>query len=432
MKNLRSKKTEFIGALVLAAESVARLIFGLVYLIFSFKLLGSHLYGQLSYAISFAMLFSFLSTFGLQQIIIRELAKKERQEKEIITSAITISLIGGIAAFILATVTSYFISPEQIHLIALAALVFVAQAPHAIRFAYEHSLHLFSVVVIAISSNIITVLTKVTYLAFGSSLTVLVCIDIAAALLVSLLFSYIYRYKINTFFSNINCTLVRHIAKNSAPLALSSAAIIIFGKTDQIMISNILTFSENGEYAFAVTAISALYFIPTVISQTFYPRLLARHFGNNMEINGLTQKILEFTLLLVLPIIFFALAAFPLLIEFANIQGVESSSCFNIMIWSLISVSLGVVTNKWLIAKGLQKVALMRTLAAAVINIFLNLFLIPKYGIEGAAAASVIAHLFSGYFGNIFSSKTRPLFILQTKALTFRHVRQHFWQKHKT
>jgi O-antigen/teichoic acid export membrane protein len=52
-----------------------------------------------------------------------------------------------------------------------------------------------------------------------------------------------------------------------------------------------------------------------------------------------------------------------------------------------------------------------------VINVALNWVLIPIYGIEGAAVATLIAYLFSAYFANWLYKDMRPIFKMETSAL---------------
>jgi len=95
-----------------------------------------------------------------------------------------------------------------------------------------------------------------------------------------------------------------------------------------------------------------------------------------------------------------------------------AASVLAIHIWAAVFVFFNNIQMKWYITEDLQKLALIRVAIATAINVLLNIFLIPIYGINGAAFSTLIAFAFSGYLGNIFlSDKTRKIFILQTKSL---------------
>jgi O-antigen/teichoic acid export membrane protein len=52
---------------------------------------------------------------------------------------------------------------------------------------------------------------------------------------------------------------------------------------------------------------------------------------------------------------------------------------------------LGSALNKYLVAEKLTRINIIRSTAAVVTNLGLNLLLIPRYGIEGAAIATLVA-----------------------------------------
>ena len=68
------------------------------------------------------------------------------------------------------------------------------------------------------------------------------------------------------------------------------------------------------------------------------------------------------------------------------------------------------------LSENLQKYSFYRTLAGAIINIILNYILIPKYGIYGAAFATLVSQAVASYLFNITNKKLRYTFLLQTNA----------------
>ncbi len=102
---------------------------------------------------------------------------------------------------------------------------------------------------------------------------------------------------------------------------------------------------------------------------------------------------------------------------FYGAEFLQSSSVLVIHIWAAIFVFMGVATLPCFIAEGLTDLTLRRTLLGAVINVVLNLLLIPRYTVVGAAVATVISQAVASYLSHAFHSKTRKLFQLQTRSL---------------
>jgi O-antigen/teichoic acid export membrane protein len=61
--------------------------------------------------------------------------------------------------------------------------------------------------------------------------------------------------------------------------------------------------------------------------------------------------------------------------------------------------------------------SLLTHLAGAVVNVALNLLLIPTYGTIGAAVATVISYASAGWLALYLSARTRPMAHMMARAL---------------
>jgi PST family polysaccharide transporter len=93
-------------------------------------------------------------------------------------------------------------------------------------------------------------------------------------------------------------------------------------------------------------------------------------------------------------------------------------------IWASVFVFLGVAQSPWDISENLLKLSLYRTVAGAVINVAMNIFLIPRYAAMGAAISTVVSYAISGVFANAFQKETRPIFLMQMGSFLPRK----FWE----
>ena len=101
----------------------------------------------------------------------------------------------------------------------------------------------------------------------------------------------------------------------------------------------------------------------------------------------------------------------------------EAAVVLKIYIWTFVFVSLGVASSHWLVAENLERYALVRSFLGAILNISINWYLIPIYGISGAAYATLFTQLFVSYIFFVFSKHTRHNFVLSTRALSFRLIK---------
>jgi O-antigen/teichoic acid export membrane protein len=87
--------------------------------------------------------------------------------------------------------------------------------------------------------------------------------------------------------------------------------------------------------------------------------------------------------------------------------------------------SLGLVSNKWMIMEGMFIYEFFRGLSGVFTNIFLNIMLIPIYGMKGASIATFVGLLVYSQVFLLFTKKTRKLLVIQNKALfQFQTIKQ--------
>jgi O-antigen/teichoic acid export membrane protein len=93
----------------------------------------------------------------------------------------------------------------------------------------------------------------------------------------------------------------------------------------------------------------------------------------------------------------------------------QTAAVLSVQIWAGIAVAMSFVHGKWLLAEGLQRYGLVYTLAGAFVNIGLNLILIPRLGVIGAAWATLITQV--GLLPiQLFFPKARINFLLMMRT----------------
>ena len=78
---------------------------------------------------------------------------------------------------------------------------------------------------------------------------------------------------------------------------------------------------------------------------------------------------------------------------------------------------MGVANEHWYIDKNYQKYYALYVFLGALVNIFLNLILIPKFGISGAAYSTLLTYLLIIFLFDIINKRTRKLFKIKFKSL---------------
>jgi len=201
----------------------------------------------------------------------------------------------------------------------------------------------------------------------------------------------------------------RVLIQRGWPLVLAGLSVTLYMKSDQVMLEWLRGSADVGQYSVAVRVAECLNFLPMVLSSTFMP-ILGRGSGDFDTDPGLRQ-LYQISWLLGLGMASLTAFVLPLLtIIFFGDQYFEAIGALRLLAPCSFAVATGVASSAWLNSRGgrLLKIIPLRTAAAMILNICLNLWLIPRLGISGAALASSISYFFATYLVMlVFSDETR-------------------------
>jgi O-antigen/teichoic acid export membrane protein len=184
----------------------------------------------------------------------------------------------------------------------------------------------------------------------------------------------------------------RHL-KISWPLVLSGMAVTTYLKIDQVMLQQLAGSSVLGIYAAAIKLSEGWYFIGGIITTVMAPKVYRLQQSDQTGYDNFLKKMIAYLIVLAGMIVMLISILSDVLLNFlygGSYQG--ASTILNVHIWALFFAYLGCVQGIYWIAEGLQKVFLYQNLCSALLNMSLNLLLIPAYQGVGAAWATVIAY----------------------------------------
>jgi O-antigen/teichoic acid export membrane protein len=162
-------------------------------------------------------------------------------------------------------------------------------------------------------------------------------------------------------------------------------------KSDILMVTYLRGAAETGYYAIAVGLADLLLMFPVVVGTLLFPRLSA--LATVRERWGMTRKALRVMVPAVLGALLLALLGGRLLIRLAYGRAFDPS--FTAVVWLLPGVgcmAVNMVFMNFLASCGMPLVAVYSPLVALLVNVALNLALIPHMGFAGAALASSVAY----------------------------------------
>lgn len=415
-----SFKKYFSNTSWLLFEKIARLILNFIVTVYVVKYLGPDNFGLYSYAISFYGLFVAFVSLGMESISIRELVKYPEKRDEILGSVFYSQLIGSLIAISFIALT-LFITSEEIGTAILILIISVSsffQTFNIVDYYFRSQVKVkFSVYVLSTSVVLVSI-TKLLLIFFKAPLIAFVIAYSFEFVFNAIGYFFVYKFnKLN--FSNwkFKKELAINLFKDSWPLILSGVVVSIYMKVDQVIIKNMMGVQDVGYYAAAVRLSEAWYIIPVAISNALFPAIVnAKNISQDLfesRLQKLYDLLAFIAIAIAIPVTFFS----PQIIHFLfGAKFLPSSPVLTIYIWAGIAVFLGVASSQYLITENLTKISLYRTAIGMILNVILNIILIPIYGIIGSAVATLISYTIA-VFSIVLFKKTRVHSISIIKAL---------------
>ena len=159
------------------------------------------------------------------------------------------------------------------------------------------------------------------------------------------------------------------------------------------------------------------YFIPVAIVTSVFPAIMNAKRDDSERYKKRLQNMYDLMVWISLSVAIFMTFASPFIYRLVyKPEFWDGAHVLTIHVWAGIFVFLGSASGQYLIAEGYTKLSMLRTGMGALVNIALNIIWIPKYGIMGAALATLIAY-FTATFFILLVPKTRPQGIMMLKSL---------------
>lgn len=408
------------NTLWLFIENIFRILVSFFVGIYVARYLGPGRYGLLSYSESFVGLFIAVATLGLDNVVVRELVHDKTKRDMLLGSAFILKIIGAIFLFIIVYFGVRFTDNDKITNLYMYIISFsvIFRSFDVIKFYFQSEVLSKYIVQSQIFSQIIISIIKLVLILINASLIYFVIVLLMNELILAIGFIFVYHRKgLSIFKWNFHLDVVKKILSDSWPLIFSGLAISLYMRIDQVMIKNLLDIEAVGNYAVAVRISEVWYFIPVVITNSIFPAIInAKKISEELYYERL-QKLYDLmailSLSLILPITIFS--KYIILMLFGEIYN-PAIRVLQIHIWASLFVFLGVASSKYLITENYTKIAFIRTSIGAIINIILNIILIPKYNIYGAAIATLFSQFFA-VFSFIIIPKTYNNSILMIKSI---------------
>ena len=406
----------------LFAEKILRMVVGLLVGIWVARYLGPDKFGLLSFAHSFVGLFTIFATLGLDEVVVRELVKDESRRDSLVGTTFWLKLFGAfLVLLVLAFAINFTSNDVDTHiLVFIIASATIFQSFNVVDIYFQSKVMGKYVAYANLFSLFISSIVKIILILSNASLIAFAWVVLFDSFVLACGFIYLLlkhsNFKINNLIYDFS--VATNLLKDSWPLIFSGAVLMIQARIDQVMIKEMINTTEVGYYSAAIKLIEAFGFIPVMLKISLYPAILNSKIVSNefYQDRLLNFYRLNFMLFLAvsIPLYFFSEEIVVLL--FGNkYQAV--GILLSLMVIRLFFANMGVARSAYILNENLMVFSLITMTLGTITNIVLNYYWIPLYASKGAIIATIISFFVSIFVVDIFYSKTRNNLILQFKGI---------------
>ncbi|CAM3517180.1 flippase [Pontibacter korlensis] len=415
----------------LFAEQMLRMAAGFFVGLWVARYLGPNHFGIYSYVIAFTSIFAGLAKIGMDEILVRELVNNSEKEDVYLGTAFWLKMFGALVTLVIVAFITFATSSETLTnffiLIVTGGIIF--QSFEVLDFYFRSRVQNKYVSISKLSQLFVSSLLKIYFVLMEAELfwfVLIMLIDqIALALSLYVAFWNKKKQKIKAasmFLRHFDSTIARRLLQDSWPIILSSLAIMIYMRIDQVMLKNMVGTHEVGLYSAGVRLSEIWYFIPTIICSSLFPAIInAKKVDESlyqMRLQRLYTILTWIALAIAIPMTF--LSDWVVILLYGN-DYAQAGNVLMIYVWAGVFVFQGTARGYWLVSENLQRFGLIYTSMATLLNITLNYLLIPKYGGLGAAWATVISY---GCSSIVF-----PLFFRSTRFSSLQLLKSFIWAR---
>ena len=216
----------------------------------------------------------------------------------------------------------------------------------------------------------------------------------------------------------LDIKLIVKIIDESKYLWFSFVSFLIYTQTDRLMINHYLGVEEVGVYTIGMQLSNILAILIGSIQNSLFPKFLELYRNDYQKYYNfykLTNTIItQFYLIITLISI--------IVVKYTFKYVYSSQYDGAILIYSILAFSVFIKANgslqtSHMTIKNITQKSFYKTLVSLILNIILNILLIPKYGINGAAIATLITQFIALFLIDFFIKEYQEQAIIQLKSL---------------
>lgn len=379
------------------AGKAAVLAIGAASITITTRYLGAAGYGSFALAFALLQMLGVLSDAGLTAVVVREISREPERTVTLVGNALVVRLALGLAVVVgaaaLALVLPY--SPDVREAVLIAGVPFLCGvASSSLAAVFQARLEMRRAAVADVAGRLAGFGALVSVVAADAGFLAVVA-STAVGAAVTLAVTVMLVRPLAAVSPRADRTVWRELLVASIPIGVTLAVTEVYFRADTFILSLFRSFEEVGAYSLAYRVFELLAVFPAIIMTSAYP-LLSRFVSTRRDAAArIADAAADVFLAFGVPLAAAGLVLAPELVQLVAGDGfAEADTPLRLLLCAAAPAWISGLLGYTLIAGHRQRLVLRLSVVALVVNLALNLALVPSYGADAAAAVALGCELF--------------------------------------
>ncbi len=359
------------------------------------RILGTDGLGQYTLAFAYLYLFVTVAPLGLYSIITRDGAQDANALDGILGHSLTLATIASLVLTVVMAGLGPALGYDHETCVALA-ITSLALLPSAVGTLFDGAFiareRMDYLAWSALAENAVKVGLAATALALGYGLITVIALAVVGRAVASIVAIVLLRSLGIRIFFGRETGMLRHLLA-SAPTFVSIAIFsTLYWRIDVFMLSKMGTVEDVGRYGAAWRLLELALVVPQSFCLALYPQLAAAVRSNRTELTRLGRMAMRYMAAGSLPIAAWITATSDDVMALLYGEAFrDTGATLTVLVWTLVPYGWVRYHAYVLVGANLQNIDLAMNIALTVVNVALNIYLIPAYGPWGAGFATLLS-----------------------------------------
>ena len=398
------------NTIYLTMATVGQKMLAFFYFVLVARIAGVENTGKYFLAVSFVIIFSVFMDLGLSSVLTREIAKDKKKANNYLGNILTVKVLFSVLTYIAVVILVNALGYPSLTkiMIYLAGIAMIFDAFYLSFYAVFRGLHNLKY------ESIGVLLGQLGTITFGSISLLLGAplYFLAIALILGSVINFIYSGLLLIFKTEIrphlslDKNILKLLFKIAYPFALAGIFVKIYSYLDSVLLSKLVGDLAVGWWSVAYKITYAFQFIPMAFAAAMFPAMSAYYVSDKVLLRKTFERVMFYLTVIAVPLAcgIFSLAE-PIILKIYGSSYEPSIVPLQILIFVIIFIFLNFPVGSLLNATDRQMTNTLIMGFAMLVNIVLNIILIPLFSFNGAAISAIISYVILFVLGLYFANK---------------------------